>query len=220
MSSTNQAVAAAAHSFNKILNQHKSSKSRRSGDVDEGIKKLRRMILVEGIPSIIVRPRRTPSNETRQQLTDSSSCRIQLFVLEYGKSYYGLKTYQQRLSCNMFLVALAKFAKKSGMTHSGRDLSSLGSTMVILTSTGRKDASDRSWLQGAGPRRYARPPAGCFRVAESWCVVSHWHGVTGPNSVQSIRLCRPTGNTSTWFHVCSGNERACRPIPVHNAFGT
>ena len=54
-SSPNQAAVAAAHSFNKILNQHKSSKSRRSGDADEGLKKLRRMILVEGIPSKIVR---------------------------------------------------------------------------------------------------------------------------------------------------------------------
>lgn len=54
-SSPDQAAAAAAHSFNKILNQHKSSKSRRSGDADEGLKKLRRMILVEGIPSKIVR---------------------------------------------------------------------------------------------------------------------------------------------------------------------
>jgi cell cycle arrest protein BUB2 len=49
--SPDQAAAAAAHSFNKVLNQHKSSKSRRSGDADEGLKKLRRMILVEGIPS-------------------------------------------------------------------------------------------------------------------------------------------------------------------------
>jgi cell cycle arrest protein BUB2 len=43
-----------AHSFNKILNQPRSSKSKRSGDVDEGTKKLRRMILVEGIPSVAV----------------------------------------------------------------------------------------------------------------------------------------------------------------------
>ncbi|KAJ7782898.1 rab domain-containing cell division control protein [Mycena metata] len=43
---------ATAHSFNKILNQPKvSSKSRSSTDIDDGTKKLRRMILVEGIPS-------------------------------------------------------------------------------------------------------------------------------------------------------------------------
>jgi len=44
-----------AHSFNKILNQPKfSSKSRLSGEIDDGTKKLRRMILVEGIPSAAV----------------------------------------------------------------------------------------------------------------------------------------------------------------------
>jgi cell cycle arrest protein BUB2 len=41
-----------AHSFNKILNQPKHpSKARVSGDIEEGIKKLRRLILVDGIPS-------------------------------------------------------------------------------------------------------------------------------------------------------------------------
>lgn len=45
----------AAHSFNKILNQPRlSSKSRQSGDVEEAVKKLRRLILVEGIPSSVV----------------------------------------------------------------------------------------------------------------------------------------------------------------------
>ncbi|KAG5652478.1 hypothetical protein H0H81_004886 [Sphagnurus paluster] len=53
--------ATTAHSFNKILNQTKvASKSRSSGEVDDGTKKLRRMILVEGIPSSVdptLRPR-------------------------------------------------------------------------------------------------------------------------------------------------------------------
>lgn len=41
-----------AHSFNKLLNQPKAvSKSRGSGEADDGTRKLRRMILVEGIPS-------------------------------------------------------------------------------------------------------------------------------------------------------------------------
>lgn len=49
-------VASTAHSFNKILNQPRlSSKSRQAGDVDEAIKKLRRLILVDGIPSSVVR---------------------------------------------------------------------------------------------------------------------------------------------------------------------
>ncbi|KAF9559884.1 bub2 protein [Agrocybe pediades] len=53
--------AAAAHSFNKLLSQPKAvSKSRATGEVDDGVKKLRRMILVEGIPSSVdptLRPR-------------------------------------------------------------------------------------------------------------------------------------------------------------------
>lgn len=48
--------AATAHSFNKLLSQPKAaSKSRATGEVDDGTKKLRRMILVEGIPSAVVR---------------------------------------------------------------------------------------------------------------------------------------------------------------------
>ncbi|PPQ89500.1 hypothetical protein CVT25_012172 [Psilocybe cyanescens] len=53
--------AATAHSFNKLLSQPKAvSKSRATGELDDGVKKLRRMILVEGIPSAIdptLRPR-------------------------------------------------------------------------------------------------------------------------------------------------------------------
>jgi hypothetical protein len=46
---------ATANSFNKILNQSKvATKSRASGEIDDGTKKLRRLILVEGIPSEVV----------------------------------------------------------------------------------------------------------------------------------------------------------------------
>ncbi|KAI0285246.1 TBC-domain-containing protein [Russula brevipes] len=45
-------LAATAHAFNKILSQPKlSSKSRTPDDVEESVKKLRRLILIEGIPS-------------------------------------------------------------------------------------------------------------------------------------------------------------------------
>ncbi len=47
---------ATAHSFNKILNQPRVSKSRTHSDSDDGTKKLRRLILVEGIPSTTVPP--------------------------------------------------------------------------------------------------------------------------------------------------------------------
>jgi cell cycle arrest protein BUB2 len=45
-------LAATAHTFNKILSQPKlSSKTRSSEDVEESVKKLRRLILIDGIPS-------------------------------------------------------------------------------------------------------------------------------------------------------------------------
>jgi hypothetical protein len=45
-------LATTAHAFNKILSQPKlSSKTRTSEDVEESVKKLRRLILIEGIPS-------------------------------------------------------------------------------------------------------------------------------------------------------------------------
>jgi cell cycle arrest protein BUB2 len=51
-------LATAAHSFNKILGQPKlSSKTRTPEDVEESVKKLRRLILIEGIPSKAVRTR-------------------------------------------------------------------------------------------------------------------------------------------------------------------
>jgi cell cycle arrest protein BUB2 len=49
-------LAATAHTFNKILAQPKlSSKTRSSDDVEESVKKLRRLILIDGIPSKAVR---------------------------------------------------------------------------------------------------------------------------------------------------------------------
>ncbi|KAI0341841.1 TBC-domain-containing protein [Trametopsis cervina] len=45
-------TSASAHSFNKILNAHRSAtRTRSAADIEESIKKLRRLILVDGIPS-------------------------------------------------------------------------------------------------------------------------------------------------------------------------
>jgi cell cycle arrest protein BUB2 len=50
--------AAAAHSFTKIFAQARAhAKFRTQTDVNEGIKKIRRLILVEGIPASLVRMR-------------------------------------------------------------------------------------------------------------------------------------------------------------------
>ncbi|KAI0723997.1 bub2 protein [Cerioporus squamosus] len=59
--SSDPSAATTAHSFNKILNQFKSaSKARSAADMEEATKKLRRLILVDGIPSAVdptLRPR-------------------------------------------------------------------------------------------------------------------------------------------------------------------
>lgn len=52
MSSSKSKTAA---SFNKILDQPKAPRSKASGENDDGTKKLRRLILVEGIPARVVR---------------------------------------------------------------------------------------------------------------------------------------------------------------------
>jgi hypothetical protein len=55
MSTSSSSAASTSHSFNKILNQFRTlSKSRHAADIDDGVKKLRRLILVEGIPSVVV----------------------------------------------------------------------------------------------------------------------------------------------------------------------
>ncbi|KAI0062105.1 TBC-domain-containing protein [Artomyces pyxidatus] len=51
MASSPSQLAATAHSFNKILSQPKLSKARTQQDVEESVRKLRRLILIEGIPS-------------------------------------------------------------------------------------------------------------------------------------------------------------------------
>jgi len=82
MSPSDKAAAAAAHSLNKILNQPKSSKSKRSGDADESLKKLRRLILVEGIPSAVVRRSRICHNRLD---SSSDSNRTRPSALGYGR---------------------------------------------------------------------------------------------------------------------------------------
>src|SRR5438477_6282231 len=61
------AATATAHAFNKILRESKpSSKSRGSSETDDGTKKLRRLILIEGIPASVVS---VPSSLYRVSLT-------------------------------------------------------------------------------------------------------------------------------------------------------
>ena len=107
--------AATAHSFNKLLSQPKAaSKSRATGETDDGTKKLRRMILVEGIPSALV-----CCSILGVQLEAYSELhreqRIQLCGLEYGKYCFELTSYRPKLTLTISLAAHAKSERKYGM---------------------------------------------------------------------------------------------------------
>ena len=106
--------AATAHSFNKLLSQptKATSKSRATGEIDDGTKKLRRMILVEGIPSAVVRYNIV---NVQVYLEFDREQRIQLCVLEYGKYYFELTNCQLKLTFTMSLAAHAKCERKYGM---------------------------------------------------------------------------------------------------------
>lgn len=84
------AASSAAHSFHKILNQAKThAKFRTRADVDDGVKKIRRLILVEGIPAALVRPPPPPLlllAQCAQNLTcPPVHIRILRSVHEYGR---------------------------------------------------------------------------------------------------------------------------------------
>ena len=113
--------AATAHSFNKLLSQPKAaSKSRATGETDDGTKKLRRMILVEGIPSALV------CYITLLVLHNSElghQQRIQLCDLEYGKYYFELTNYRPKPTLTISLAAHAKCERKYGMILLGTQYS-------------------------------------------------------------------------------------------------
>ena len=107
--------AATAHSFNKLLSQPKAaSKSRATGEHDDGTKKLRRMILVEGIPSAVVRYKKFQVS-VQAYLELGREQRIQLCGLEYGKYYFELTNYRLKPTLTISLAAHAKCERKYGM---------------------------------------------------------------------------------------------------------
>lgn len=108
-----------AHSLNKILNQFRtSSKSRHAGETDEGVKKLRRLILVEGIPSGVVCFSLNGWVLTTDWVLYSND-RITHCVLASGKYCYACMNYQRRHSCNMLPEGPVKSEKRSEMILSG-----------------------------------------------------------------------------------------------------
>lgn len=106
-------MAATAHSFNKLLSQPRAaSKSRATGETDDGTNKLRRMILVEGIPSVVVS---TFIKHYRCSGILSREQRIRLCVLEYGKYFFELTNCQPKPTFTMSRAAHAKYERKYGM---------------------------------------------------------------------------------------------------------
>lgn len=73
---------ATAHSFNKILNHPKStSKPRATGEPDDGTRKLRRLILVDGIPSSVVCKRRLLAVSLFDTIPQDSSLRPRIWKI-------------------------------------------------------------------------------------------------------------------------------------------
>lgn len=115
---SNSAAATTAHSFTKILNQYKSSsKTRSTTDVEESVKKLRRLILVDGIPSSVVRFW-FPQFLVHTELTLPCD-RIRPYDHGYGRYFCESTTYLRVCSWSTSPEALVKFERRSGTTHSG-----------------------------------------------------------------------------------------------------
>lgn len=103
-------LATTVHAFNKILAQPKlSSRTRTPEDVEESVKKLRRLILIEGIPSRAVCARLTVADPcTLCSHLPGDLCRIPRYDTEFGKSCSGLTTCPPKHSLNMSREGPAK----------------------------------------------------------------------------------------------------------------
>lgn len=150
---TSSSSATKAHQFNKILNQRTASSSSRIrtvDDVEEALKKLRRLVLVNGIPSDVV------SVELGWIIIDvylTGFPRTLRFALGSGSFCYASMIYQLTTICDTLLGAHAMYARKSGTTPSGRTLQCL--SIWALSLIEKQNSSNRSDVQGEGSRRYA-----------------------------------------------------------------
>lgn len=109
-------AAATAHSFNKILNLPKSSsKTRTPLDVEEAVRKLRRLILVDGIPSSVVSGGHSPF-----VFLIDLYCRTPRCGQGSGKSCCACMMSLQPHSLITSGEALVKCERRSATTRSGR----------------------------------------------------------------------------------------------------
>lgn len=133
-------TSSAAHSFSKLLNQPKTaSKSRASGEVDDGIKKLRRMILVEGIPSAIdptLRPRiwkillrvNDLPTDTYLHYVARGPCQVREKIRnDTFRTLATDKGFKERVREDMLVRLLDAFVWRS---HDRQDIDNLGFTYV------------------------------------------------------------------------------------------
>ncbi|CAK5281345.1 unnamed protein product [Mycena citricolor] len=131
---------ATAHSFNKILSQPtKTSKSRATGDVEDSIKKLRRMILVEGIPSVAdptLRPRiwkillrvNSLSSEMFLQYVSRGPCEVREKIRnDTFRTLATDKGFKERVREDMLIRLLDAFVWKN---HDRQETHHLGFTYV------------------------------------------------------------------------------------------
>lgn len=102
-------LATTVHAFNKILSQPKlSSKTRKSEDVEESVKKLRRLILIEGIPSKAVCAWLFAMDLCVLCVYQLMAIRTPRYDTESGKSCSGSTISPQKPSLNMLGEDLAK----------------------------------------------------------------------------------------------------------------
>jgi hypothetical protein len=145
MSMEPSAAAATAHSFHKIFNQARNNAKFRSGaDVSESVKKIRRLILVEGIPCAIV----SGSRPARPALlTGRAKGRIARCGHGYGRSYSASRTRRATCSSTTSHAGRATCARRSGTTRSGACARSRGTgaaERVLRPGRSRRTAGSRS----------------------------------------------------------------------------
>lgn len=162
-SPTSPTATTKAHQFNKILNQKNASSSSRIRtieDVEEALKKLRRLILVNGIPSDVVGDFKVECTVLRLNMYLH---RMRPYGLDSGSFFFGLTSSQQIPTCDMLLEDRVMSAKRSETTHSGTETRPVSQFQAL---TPEQDFSYRSTVQRKGSGRHACPFARRFRVEE------------------------------------------------------
>ena len=207
--SSDPSAAATAHSFNKILNQFKSaSKARSAADMEEATKKLRRLILVDGMPSTVVCMFVQVSFS--EQYSDLARTRIRRSARGYGRSCCACGMCRQNHSLSTSVGAHVKCERRSGMTHSGECFHEYCSRICLMKR--RTLATDRGFKERVSEDMLVR-------LLDAFVWRNHGEQVFIPFSclpVFSLRG-RPTRERPARLHVRSRHERSGRALSLHHA---